>query len=62
MSVAAYFKLTAKRARTILAEVETAVATWRDEGQALGMTAADLEAFADAFEHGERAAARRVVQ
>ena len=61
MSVIGYFKLTPARARTVLAEVEAAVATWRDEGQALGMTAADLEAFADAFEHSERLAARQIV-
>jgi hypothetical protein len=46
------------RAKTILAEVDAAVATWRDEGRALGMTAAELETFSDAFEHDERQAAR----
>ncbi len=39
MSVVAYFRITGSRAKDILAEVEGAVATWRDEGRALGMTA-----------------------
>lgn len=59
MSVVPYFRLSIARAKAILAEVERGVARWRDEGQALGMTAHDLESFADAFEHDERAAARR---
>lgn len=58
MSVTAYFRILPSRAKTILAEVEEAVATWRDEGRALGMTAADLESFSDAFEHDERQAAQ----
>jgi serine/threonine-protein kinase HipA len=58
MSAHAYFGLSMSRARAILAEVEHAVAGWREEGRALGMRPADLDAFADAFEHEERAAAR----
>lgn len=46
-------------ARGILGEVEAAVATWRTVGRSLGMTARDLEYFAEAFEHVERVAARR---
>ena len=61
MSVVPYFRLTQTRAKVILAEVEQGVAAWRDEGQTLGMTEVDLESFADAFEHGERVAARRVI-
>ena len=30
---------------------DAAVATWRDEGQSIGMTSAELDQFADAFEH-----------
>ena len=60
MSVTAYFGITTPRAREILKAVETAVAGWRDEGRALGMSAAELDQFADAFEHAERAAARRL--
>jgi serine/threonine-protein kinase HipA len=58
MSVTAYFRILPGRAKTILAEVEEAVAAWRDEGRALGMTAAELESFSDAFEHDERQAAQ----
>jgi serine/threonine-protein kinase HipA len=58
MSVTAYFRILPGRAKTILAEVEKAVATWRDEGRALGMTAVELESFSDAFEHDERQAAQ----
>jgi serine/threonine-protein kinase HipA len=45
--------------RTIQAEIERAVSSWRDHGRALGMTDGELEAFADAFEHPERDAVRR---
>jgi serine/threonine-protein kinase HipA len=62
MSVTTYFRINNKRAKAILAEVEGAVGEWRDEARALGMTADDLGAFADAFEHKERAAAQRVAQ
>jgi serine/threonine-protein kinase HipA len=61
MSVVPYFRLTQARAKAILAEVEYGVAAWRDEGRALGMTEVELESFADAFEHGERVAGRRVI-
>lgn len=62
MSAAPYFRIGEARAKTILAGVETAVATWRDEGRAIGMDGQDLDAFADAFEHPERSAARRRAQ
>ncbi|WP_237355848.1 type II toxin-antitoxin system HipA family toxin [Xanthobacter sp. YC-JY1] len=62
MSVAPYFRIASARAKAILTEVEAAVATWREEGRALGMTNEDLASFADAFEHGERQAAKRVLQ
>jgi serine/threonine-protein kinase HipA len=61
MSVIGYFRIGRDRAKAILGEVEGAVATWRDEGRALGMTAHDLESFSEAFEHGERQAVRRVL-
>lgn len=60
MSVTAYFRISAKRAAEILGQVEQAVAGWRKAGRALGMTNRDLESFADAFEHPEREAARKV--
>ena len=58
MCVIAYFRILPGRAKIMLAEVEEAVGTWRDEGRALGMTEAELESFSDAFEHDERQAAR----
>jgi serine/threonine-protein kinase HipA len=60
MSVLPYFRIAMTRAREILAEVEKAVAGWQNEGRALGMTGNDLDSFAEAFEHAERATARAV--
>jgi serine/threonine-protein kinase HipA len=62
MSVIAYFRISPDRAKAILAEVDGAVAAWREEGRALGMTAHDLDSFSEAFEHGERQAVRRVLR
>jgi serine/threonine-protein kinase HipA len=61
MSVLPYFRLSKARANEILAQVEQGVASWQEEGRALGMTRADLDSFAEAFEHEERAAARAVL-
>jgi len=58
MSVAPYFRIPNPKAKKILREVETAVSTWRDCGRALGMTAKELDKFANAFEHQERKAAK----
>jgi serine/threonine-protein kinase HipA len=58
MSVLPYFRISASRAREILGAVEQAVSQWRAMGRSLGMSASELDQFADAFEHGERAAAR----
>jgi serine/threonine-protein kinase HipA len=49
MAVAAYFKLDKEAAVDILAEVERTVSNWRVRGHELGMSAAELEQFADAF-------------
>jgi serine/threonine-protein kinase HipA len=46
MSVISYFRIPRDRALAILA-----VAAWREEGLALGMTNQELDSFADAFEH-----------
>ncbi|MGH7997332.1 MAG: type II toxin-antitoxin system HipA family toxin [Opitutaceae bacterium] len=59
MSVIAYFRLPLPRAKEILREVDRAVAGWREVGRALGMSDRDLENYADAFEHPERAAAQQ---
>ena len=58
MSVVPYFRIATPRAREMLAVVERAVSQWRAVGRGLGMTATELDQFADAFEHSERAAAR----
>lgn len=50
MSVVPYFRIPIARAKQTLAEVEAAVATWRKVGRGLGMSAAQLEQFAEAFE------------
>lgn len=59
LSAAPYFGVPAARAVEIVGAVERAVATWREAGTTLGMTPTELDQFADAFEHAERAAARR---
>lgn len=59
LAAAPYFQLGVLRARQILGEVEAAVARWRHVGRAVGMSELELDQFADAFEHGERGAARR---
>jgi serine/threonine-protein kinase HipA len=62
MAVAAYFKLDKEAAVKILAEVERTVSNWRARGRELGMSAAELEQFADAFEHREREVAQSIVR
>ena len=62
MAAAAYFQLDKKAAVQILGEVERTVSKWRVRGRELGMSAAELEQFADAFEHRERAVARSILQ
>lgn len=59
MSTTTHFRLSLKRAKEILSDVENAVASWRSAGKALGMSPAQLDLFADAFEHEERIQARR---
>lgn len=61
MDAASYFQLRTDRAREILAEVEGAVASWRDHGKTLGMSVAEIDQFADAFEHDERASVRQEI-
>lgn len=60
MSVAPYFRIARERAGRIVLEVEASVARWREEGKDLGMSNAELDPFADAFEHDERDVARKV--
>jgi serine/threonine-protein kinase HipA len=60
ISVIRYFRISFKRAKEIVGEVERAVSGWRKAGQAIGMTKVELDQFDDAFEHREREAARQI--
>jgi serine/threonine-protein kinase HipA len=51
MSVAGYFELAEAEARAIAADVGRAVATWRKEAAQLGLTPAEIDRMASAFEH-----------
>lgn len=62
LSVLPYFRIPRARANDILGRIERGVSQWRDRGKALGMTKPELDQFADAFEHAERAAAREAAQ
>ena len=60
-SVIAYFRIKPARAKEILSEVAHAVDNWYEAGRDLGMSDDELEPFADAFEHSERAAAKKAI-
>jgi serine/threonine-protein kinase HipA len=60
MSVIAYFRITRARAKGILSEVVHAMDNWRMTGRSIGMSDGELEPFVDAFEHGERDAAKKL--
>ena len=60
MDAARYFQIGARRAGEIVGEVDLAVAEWRTCGREIGMSEGELDQFADAFEHAEREAARRI--
>jgi hypothetical protein len=51
--VADYFKLSAKRARSIVGQVGNAVVRWDTEASALGIGKNDREEMASAFEHAD---------
>jgi serine/threonine-protein kinase HipA len=59
LSVRSYFQISAERAWEILGKMEQTLSRWRETGLALGMTERELDQFSEAFEHPERAAARR---
>jgi serine/threonine-protein kinase HipA len=61
MSVLPHFRMSRDAAVSILTEVENAVSRWRDVGREIGMTSRELDPFVDAFEHEERAEARRTI-
>lgn len=48
-SVVPYFHIKPQRAKQIIAEVEAAVATWRDVASNLGMTAREISDYEEAF-------------
>jgi len=62
LSVLPYFRIPRTRANEMLRRTERAISQWRERGKALGMTKQELDQFADAFEHAERAAARQAAQ
>ena len=62
MDTARCFGLSMSRAIAIVGEVERGVPSWRTVATALGFTKDEVESFADAFEHDERAVARRIVE
>ena len=51
MSVVGYFELAEDKAHAIAAEVGKAVTTWREESAKLGLTKAEIDRMASAFEH-----------
>lgn len=52
-SAAGYFGLNLRQARTIIKEVASATSVWRDTAKHLGVSAAEIDRMASAFEHGE---------
>ena len=62
LSARSYFRIAPQRSKEILREVEKAVSKWREVGKRLGMTARELESFADAFEHQERKSAQKAMR
>jgi len=57
LDVVEYFELGTKAARQIAAQVGKAVATWRKVAAKLGLTAAEIDRMASAFEHEDLKAA-----
>jgi len=57
MSVVGYFELDENKAHAIAAEVGMAVRTWREEAARLGLTQAEIDRMASAFEHEDLSSA-----
>jgi serine/threonine-protein kinase HipA len=49
-SAAPYFHITKARANDLIAGIQSSVGTWKSVGASLGMTAAEISQFGDAFE------------
>ena len=60
LSVAGYFGLTAKEAKSIASQVGQAVATWRDVARRNGAKASEIDRMASAFEHRDLEQARHL--
>ena len=58
MSVMGYFELNEGKAKTIAGEVGQAVATWREVAAQVGLTQAEIDRMASAFEHEDLRYAR----
>lgn len=63
LSAAKYFGLSDPRAKTVLAQMVEAIGHWRQLAAhpSVGMSPAQIEQFADAFEHPQLTAAKRAV-
>jgi serine/threonine-protein kinase HipA len=57
LEVASYFELAVGEAHAIAAQVGQAVATWRKDAAGLGLSAAEIDRMASAFEHEDLKAA-----
>jgi serine/threonine-protein kinase HipA len=62
LAVAGYFELAAAEAGRIAAEVGQAVAGWRREAKRLGLTPAEIDRMASAFEHEDLKAAAKATR
>lgn len=60
MEVAEYFEVDAAQARKIVAEVGESTGQWRSEAVELGISKAEIERMASAFDHADLAAARSI--
>jgi len=58
--VASYFELPPDEARQIARQVGQAVASWRKEAAKLGLTPAEIDRMASAFEHEDLKAAKAI--
>jgi serine/threonine-protein kinase HipA len=59
LAVAPHFGVKPHKAKSIVREVEAAVARWRKTATAVGLTAAEIERMASAFEHADLAQATK---
>jgi len=61
METAPYFGLSKRHAADMLGDVEHAVDSWRAVARTLGFSRDEIDSFADAFEHPERAVAQQLM-